>query len=681
MTATKINGSPPFSPPSGPTQRLFQEPPAKSKFLAIGSKWLIGGVFAVTLFLAGAARAVINPALQPFHLLERYKTALVGTVASIDEKTRIVTLAITRVTQGDFADTKVTLTASEETMAGLLSLGTGQTVVAFVGNKRKADGLLFYGSGIWNHGRLPDAAKPNEWIWTSVEQGNNELAGIFNGAAERLAELLTDVTERRDYFPFQPYIKFQDDLVLGTFDQSARGVALADLDGDGKLDAIATSQAGVRVWLQREGLKFEDATAALGLAQAKASSVAVADVDCDGHLALLLDGVLWSGSEKGFVRTDRVPAIGEVITATLADMNGDGWPDVLAATDKGLRVYLNPAKPGAPFTDATAQLGLDREICGAGLPGLVAAGDWDGRTALFYSAGKGLLLVADAKGVFQPRQHDVDMDLRPAADGQLTGGAAFAPLWQRDAMALLVPRHAGFSLLMEYKDKLVDVIGSTNETSEPSDRQLWTLAEDLNADGEVDIYTASGSVGSSDVYHMHRGYGSYMRPMKYSRAFPGEGYATGSWGVATGDVDGDGALDLLLGCTDGTVRLVMNNSLSLRKDVDEVSAIRYLLKLVHTKVLRVEVKGPRGLVGAGVTLADAQGRVVALRRMGANSAGGSWSGGPLVLAVREPGRHMLTVRYSDGLTVRREVDTATVSSITVSREDTSANKGAAPGKE
>jgi hypothetical protein len=31
--------STPFSPPSGPAQRLFQGPPAESKFLAVGNKY------------------------------------------------------------------------------------------------------------------------------------------------------------------------------------------------------------------------------------------------------------------------------------------------------------------------------------------------------------------------------------------------------------------------------------------------------------------------------------------------------------------------------------------------------------------------------------------------------------------------------------------------------------------
>jgi len=606
-------------------------------------------VFAL-LFLAPFLVAVINPSLQPVNLADRYAVVVMAKITSIDTGNRTVVATVERVCQGHFAPTELRITASDGAVRGLFSLSQGQRLVAYIGKKVKGrEGDLLFYTGTWQTGVVPDAAKPGAWTWATV-QNDNTMAGIFNGDPERLGELMTEITEGRGYFPCKPYCRFHEDRVIGKLDAPVRGVALADLDHDGRLDIVATANAGVKVWLQRDGLRFDDATAALGLAGVPAASVAVADLDGDGKADLLLDGALWSGTGKGFVRSDRVPLIPGLISATLADLDGDGWADVLAATATGVRIYLNPGKSNEAFSDATARFGLDRAECGAGQGGLVANGDWDGdgRSDLFVAVGKGLLLIRDRDGRFQPRVHELDLGLTPAADGERCGGAVFAPIWRRDAISLLVPRHAGFALAIDRAGAIEDAIGFCNETSEPSDRQLWTVAEDLNADGEIDLYTASGSAGSSDVFHLNRGAGSFMRPMKYIEGvFPGPAHKAGSWGVAVGDVDGDGANDLLLGDSDGNVNVLLNAALEERKDLDE-SAVPDLSKLALARTLAVSAKSLRGVVGATVTLTDAQGRQVAQRRFGANTVAGSWSGGPLLLTIREPGAYVLSLRRTDG---------------------------------
>jgi len=610
------------------------------------------------LFLLFAAplllMAVINPALQPADLAERYEVVLVARITSVDLNGNHLEAAVEKVYQGHFAPTVLSITAAPAAAQGLFALDVGKRLVAYVGKKLqgRANELLFY-TGTWHSGTVLDAANPGAWSWNTVEEGN-EMYGIFNGQPDRLGELAAEIAAGRGYFPCRPYCGFRPDQVLGKLAGPARGVALADIDGDGKLDAIATSTAGVKVWMQREGLRFEDATASLGLtgAAAGAVAVAVADVDGEGRPALLLDGVLWqrAGAGAGYVKNARLPAIAGLISATFEELDGDGWPDVLAATGSGVRVHLNPGKPGEPFIDATARLGFESPECGAGQGGLVASGDWDGdgRSDLFLAVGKGLLLSRDATGVFHPRSHKLDLELKPAANGERCGGAAMGPIWSRGAMSLLVPRHAGYSLVVERSDKFEDVVGYCNETSEPSDRQLWTLAEDLNADGEVDLYTASGSAGSTDVFLLNRGAGSFMRPLKYDEeVMPGPAHKAGSWGVAVGDVDGDGANDLLLGGSDGTVSLLLNAALDQRRNLDEAAAAA-LVKLAQAHTLAITVKDPRGKVGASLSVTDGQGQIVALRRIGANAVAGSWSGGPLQVTLLEVGTYTLTLRRSDG---------------------------------
>lgn len=613
------------------------------------------------LLLIPAVTMVINPSLQPADLAKLYDVVLVGRVTSLDLNANRLEVAVEKVYQGSFAPTLITIDVAPTASAGFFSLSKGQMLVAFQGKKRKGytNELLFY-TGTWQKGAVADKAHPGAWTWDTVED-NNTMYGIFNGDPVRLGELVAEIAEGEDYFPSRPYCRFHQDQVLAKLSGPARGVALADLNGDGKLDAIVTSATGARVWLQRENLHFDDVTAALQLTDTPSSSIAVADIDGDGHPALLLDGVLWQRSDQFYEKNERVPAIPGLITATFEEFDGDGLPDVLAATTNGVRVYLNPGKAGAPFRDATTQFGLDLPACGSGQDGMVASGDWDGdgRTDLFYAVGPGLLLTRDAAGVFQPRSHTLDLGIKVASDGQRSGGAAFGPIWRSDAISLLIPRHAGYSLLAERTGTLEDLIGFGNETSEPSGRQLWTMAEDLNADGVVDLYTASGSEGSEDVYLLNRTAGSFMRPAKYTEVFPGPAYKTGSWGVAAGDIDGDGANDLLLGGSDGTVSILLNAALDDRKDLQKGAAV-YLAKLGQAHIITLSISGSLGTVGATVIVTDDKGRVSTLRRLGTNSVAGSWSGGPLNVTLREPGNYTVTLKRSNG--------TTTTKALTVSAE-------------
>src|SRR5690606_36543655 len=67
------------------------------------------------------------------------------------------------------------------------------------------------------------------------------------------------------------------------------GVGLGDFDGDGRLDVYLTAnQAPNRLYLNRDGFRFEDVTEAAGVggARAWATGVAVVDIDGDGRLDL-----------------------------------------------------------------------------------------------------------------------------------------------------------------------------------------------------------------------------------------------------------------------------------------------------------------------------------------------------------------------------------------------------------
>ncbi len=184
-----------------------------------------------------------------------------------------------------------------------------------------------------------------------------------------------------------------------------QGVAVADVDGDGWSDLLVTSLRGNRLFLNRSGKRFEDATKSWGLERLHstgyATSAVFGDIDHDGRPDLFVcyyapwsedreiacrtaefpdycppdryppdTNQLFRNTGRGFVDVSASAGIqrtpGRSLVASLRDLDGDGNTDILVGTDlTGNQVWLGNGK--GRFREAGSEMGLAR-MASAWLP-------------------------------------------------------------------------------------------------------------------------------------------------------------------------------------------------------------------------------------------------------------------------------------------------------------------------
>jgi hypothetical protein len=313
---------------------------------------------------------------------------------------------------------------------------------------------------------------------------------------------------------------------LSKAENYASGSTWGDVDGDGDLDAFVSTQLGQKDAFYRNHGGGKLVREELGDATATAGSnfsSTWADIDGDGDLDLYVGGPMLSMAEPNlvyrndggrFVRVTGTPLENGKSNAGAvlwADLDGDGDQDLFVANSDILRrndiapaeietptVYRNDAggNDGAWRFTRLGPQGFDALEYSANVAALGDVDD-DGDLDLFLGLFAGpqdtvrdRLLLNDGKGIF------TEAAALPGAEHvQLATGAAFA---------------------------------------------------DLDLDGDLDL--VSTSYGSGIRVHVNDGHGTFsplaqVRPEDRALAERKSSH----WSIATGDLDGDGDLDAVIG--------------------------------------------------------------------------------------------------------------------------------------
>jgi hypothetical protein len=321
-------------------------------------------------------------------------------------------------------------------------------------------------------------------------------------------------------------------------------------------------------------------------------TIATADMNGDGIpdlVALVPDtstvDVVTVDSAGGFtlLPPQRFPDIGQMSSLTVADLNGDGIPDVIisdaSGSAAGVRVLLNDghgllaADVGYP-SESSAGLGpvsvIVADINGDGKPDLITANGRDGSISVLLGNGDGTFAA--------PLSFAAGADPVAVAVGDLNGDGF---------PDLVVADSAGNSvqiLLNDGDGTFAAPVGIADGNAPVS----LTLS-DLDGDGHLDIVVADQGNSKAAILMGH-GDGSFETAILY-----GTGPAPG-W-IAAQDLNGDGKPDLVTAnYSDGSVSVFINTGHG-----DFVAGQRVFPAYGSYDTVIMDIAGQRQLVSANVS--------------------------------------------------------------------------------
>ncbi len=413
----------------------------------------------------------------------------------------------------------------------------------------------------------------------------------------------------------------------------ARGVAWADYDGDGDLDAYVCCAAGNALYRCEQAGVFMAVTDLVGLNGASAGA-AWADYNTDGRPDLLLPTPKLFTNLGGTFRDDTallaLPAGGPADVCVWMDADGDGLPDILMSRgEQGLVLLRNTGQDAGRFVNVSAAFGLGPAVPGKVKETFLSVADYDsdGFSDFLYCAGTGILFRNTGQGKFEGVK---DSGIRFDVGDNHWLGPAWGDYDNDGDADLAVPQVDHVKLFRNTNDgRFADATSMSGELANFPGH--WTVAAwgDIDRDGRLDLYVGKAD-GDARVF-LNRGDGTFVNQVEALGLYhvPGNARVTGA---VFGDCDADGDLDILANSTDGRATVFLND---------------WALEDPRRVFLAVRPSGTKGIVGAVVRLFDERDKLLGLRELCAAQNAASQTDATAFFGV-PGGRYKVSICTSDG---------------------------------
>ena len=318
----------------------------------------------------------------------------------------------------------------------------------------------------------------------------------------------------------------------------ARGVAVADADGDGKPDFCFYGMGRVAL-MKMDGTSLSE----LPLPHVGGARVAEwADYNADGKPDLLLATVAGPKllTNQGTAFKDDSALLPKepyynVTCAAWMDYDGDKRPDILLANGfLGLRLYRNT---GAGFEDISVAAKLGPDGVAGRIKGdhlAVADINNDGRADFVYSAGTGLLAFSTAQGFVEAKAGMI----------QFRSGTVRPLLADFDGDGLpelFVPQEGTSRMFSNRGGALADATPQSGALAQPMGNAVGAVAVDIDGDGKLDLVV--GCLKGTNRCFRNMGQGQF-EDVTEKLGLSLKVFNTR--GLAAADINKDGAADLLL---------------------------------------------------------------------------------------------------------------------------------------